>query len=54
MVPAAYVDSTIEKLVPLLEKGDILIDGGNTYYRDDVDRAKKLEPRGIHYMDVGT
>ncbi len=54
MVPAAYVDSTIEKIVPLLGKGDILIDGGNSYYRDDVDRAKKLGPAGIHYMDVGT
>src|SRR5438552_3128969 len=54
MVPAAYVDSTIEKIVPLLAKGDILIDGGNSYYRDDVDRAKKLGPAGIHYMDVGT
>ena len=54
MVPAAYVDSTIEQLVSKLEKGDILIDGGNSYYRDDVDRAKKLEPKGIHYMDVGT
>ncbi len=54
MVPAAYVDSTIDKLVPLLKKGDILIDGGNSYYRDDVDRAKKLQPAGIHYMDVGT
>jgi len=54
MVPAAYVDSTIEKLVPLLAKGDILIDGGNSYYRDDVDRAKNLQPKGIHYMDVGT
>ena len=54
MVPAAYVDSTIEKLVPLLAKGDILIDGGNSYYRDDVDRAKALQPKGIHYMDVGT
>ena len=54
MVPAAYVDSTIDKLVPLLKKGDILIDGGNSYYRDDVDRAKKLGPAGIHYMDVGT
>jgi 6-phosphogluconate dehydrogenase len=54
MVPAAYVDSTIEQLAPKLEKGDILIDGGNSYYRDDVDRAKKLGPAGIHYMDVGT
>ncbi|HEX4513667.1 MAG TPA: decarboxylating 6-phosphogluconate dehydrogenase [Polyangiaceae bacterium] len=54
MVPAAYVESTIDKLVPLLKKGDILIDGGNSYYRDDVDRAKALQPKGIHYMDVGT
>ncbi len=54
MVPAAYVDSTIEQIVPKLEKGDILIDGGNSYYRDDVDRQKKLEPKGIHYLDVGT
>jgi 6-phosphogluconate dehydrogenase len=54
MVPAAYVDSTIEQLAPKLEKGDILIDGGNSYYRDDVDRQKKLQPKGIHYVDVGT
>ncbi|HEY1957595.1 MAG TPA: decarboxylating 6-phosphogluconate dehydrogenase [Polyangiaceae bacterium] len=54
MVPAAYVDSTIEQLAPKLEKGDILIDGGNSYYRDDVDREKRLRPKGIHYVDVGT
>jgi 6-phosphogluconate dehydrogenase len=54
MVPAAFVDSTIEKLVPSLDKGDILIDGGNSYYRDDVDRGKRLQPKGIHYVDVGT
>jgi len=54
MVPAAYVDSTIAELVPKLEKGDILIDGGNSYYRDDVDRQQKLQPKGIHYLDVGT
>ncbi|HLK42767.1 MAG TPA: decarboxylating 6-phosphogluconate dehydrogenase, partial [Thermoleophilia bacterium] len=54
MVPAAFVDSTIEQLVHKIEKGDILIDGGNSYYRDDVDRMKKLAPQGIHYMDVGT
>jgi 6-phosphogluconate dehydrogenase len=54
MVPAAYVDSTIEQILPKIEKGDILIDGGNSYYRDDVDRAKKLKTAGIHYMDVGT
>ncbi len=54
MVPAAFVDSTIDKLVPLLEKGDIIIDGGNSYYRDDVDRAKRIAPHGLHYCDVGT
>ena len=54
MVPAAYVDSTIEKLVPLLSAGDILIDGGNSNYKDDIDRAAKLAPKGIHYVDVGT
>ncbi len=54
MVPAAYVDATIERLEGLLEKGDIVIDGGNSYYRDDVDRAERLRPKGIHYVDVGT
>ena len=54
MVPAAYVDATIEALEGLLEKGDIVIDGGNSYYRDDVDRAERLRPKGIHYVDVGT
>jgi 6-phosphogluconate dehydrogenase len=54
MVPAAAVDATIAKLEPLLERGDILIDGGNSYYRDDVDRAKRLGPRGLHYVDCGT
>ena len=54
MVPAAFVDSTIEKIVPFLEKGDILIDGGNSNYKDDVDRAQKLAPKGIHYVDIGT
>ena len=54
MVPAAVVDKTIAELVPLLEKGDILIDGGNSYYVDDIRRAKELTPRGIHYVDVGT
>jgi 6-phosphogluconate dehydrogenase len=54
MVPAAFVDDTIEKLVPHLEPGDIIIDGGNSYYRDDIDRAAKLVPEGIHYVDVGT
>src|SRR6187431_946704 len=54
MVPAAVVDKTIAELVPLLEQGDILIDGGNSYYVDDIRRAKDLKPRGIHYVDVGT
>ena len=54
MVPAAVVDKTIADLVPLLEKGDILIDGGNSYYIDDIRRAKELAPKGIHYVDVGT
>ncbi len=54
MVPVAFVDSTLESLVPLLEKGDIVIDGGNSRYHDDIRRAAKLEPSGIHYVDVGT
>jgi 6-phosphogluconate dehydrogenase len=54
MVPAAVVDKTIADLLPLLEKGDILIDGGNSYYVDDIRRTKELTPRGIHYVDVGT
>src|SRR5690242_7831602 len=54
MVPAAVVDETISDLVPHLERGDILIDGGNSYYIDDIRRAKELESRGIHYVDVGT
>jgi 6-phosphogluconate dehydrogenase len=54
MVPAAFVDDTIAKLVEHLEPGDIIIDGGNSYYRDDVDRAARLKPNGIHYVDVGT
>jgi 6-phosphogluconate dehydrogenase len=54
MVPAAFVEDTIQKLVKHLEPGDIIIDGGNSYYRDDVDRANALKPRGIHYVDVGT
>ena len=54
MVPAAAVDATLEKLVPLLRPGDIVIDGGNSYYRDDIDRAKRLAPSGIHYVDSGT
>src|SRR5271169_5599061 len=53
MVPAAVVDQTIADLSPLLDPGDILIDGGNSYYIDDIRRAKELAPR-IHYVDVGT
>jgi len=54
MVPAAVVDSSIRDLLPKLESGDILIDGGNSYYIDDIRRAKELQPKGIHYVDVGT
>jgi 6-phosphogluconate dehydrogenase len=54
MVPAAFTDDTIAKLAELVAKGDVLIDGGNSYYRDDISRAERLEPRGIHYLDVGT
>jgi 6-phosphogluconate dehydrogenase len=54
MVPAAVVDKSIADLLPLLEKGDIVIDGGNSYYIDDIRRAKELTPKGIHYVDVGT
>ena len=54
MIPAAYVDDTITTFVPLLGKGDILIDGGNSYYKDDVRRAKELATKGIEYVDVGT
>ena len=54
MVPAAVVDKMISDLVPLLEPGDILIDGGNSCYVDDIRRAKELAPKQIHYLDVGT
>jgi 6-phosphogluconate dehydrogenase len=54
MVPAAVVDSTISDLLPNLEAGDVLIDGGNSYYIDDIRRAKELLPKQIHYVDVGT
>jgi 6-phosphogluconate dehydrogenase len=54
MVPAAVVDSTITDLLSYLEAGDILIDGGNSYYVDDIRRAKELAPKQIHYVDVGT
>ena len=54
MVPAAVVDQTIADLLPHLEAGDILIDGGNSYYVDDIRRAKELAPKRVHYVDVGT
>jgi 6-phosphogluconate dehydrogenase len=54
MVPAAVVDQTIGELSPLLENGDTIIDGGNSYYVDDIERAKGLRSLGIHYVDVGT
>jgi 6-phosphogluconate dehydrogenase len=54
MVPAAVVNKTIADLLPHLEAGDILIDGGNSYYVDDIRRAKELAPKRIHYVDVGT
>jgi 6-phosphogluconate dehydrogenase len=54
MVPAAFVDKSIDDLVPLLEKGDTLIDGGNSNYQDDIARAKRLATKGLHYVDMGT
>ena len=54
MVPAGVVDASLGELLPHLEKDDILIDGGNSYYIDDIRRAKELAPRGLHYVDVGT
>ena len=54
MVPAAAVDDSVAQLAPLLDKGDTIIDGGNSYYIDDIRRAKQLAARGIHYVDVGT
>jgi 6-phosphogluconate dehydrogenase len=54
MLPAAIVDSTLDQLVPLLEPGDAVIDGGNSYYRDDITRAKRLVAQNIHYVDCGT
>jgi 6-phosphogluconate dehydrogenase len=54
MVPAALTGRVVDELAGLLEPGDIIIDGGNTYYRDDIDRAKGLLPQGIHYVDIGT
>jgi 6-phosphogluconate dehydrogenase len=54
MVPAASVDATLEQLTPLLAAGDVVVDGGNSYYRDDIRRSKELEPAGIRYVDCGT
>ncbi len=54
MVPAGVVDGTLDKLVPLLEAGDIVIDGGNSYYHDDIRRAAELKAKGLHYVDAGT
>jgi 6-phosphogluconate dehydrogenase len=54
MVPAAFVDSSLDELVPLFEKGDTLIDGGNSNYQDDIARAKRLATKGLHYIDMGT
>jgi 6-phosphogluconate dehydrogenase len=54
MVPAAITGNVVDQLAERMEPGDIIIDGGNSYYRDDVDRAKKLAESGIHYVDVGT
>jgi len=54
MVPAAVVDTTLKQLVPLLDEGDIVIDGGNSWYRDDMRRSAELAEQGLHYLDVGT
>ena len=54
MIPAAFVDDMLDKLVPLLDEDDTLIDGGNSWYHLDVDRGRQLTPQGIHYVDVGT
>ena len=54
MVPAGVVDPTLEQLVPLLDADDVIIDGGNSYYRDDITRSKAVKPKGLHYLDCGT
>jgi 6-phosphogluconate dehydrogenase len=53
MIPAAVVDGAIDELAPLLQEGDTIVDGGNSYYADDLARAARLAPRGLHYVDVG-
>src|SRR5438128_5860544 len=54
MVPAALTGRVVDQVAGLMEPGDIIIDGGNTYYRDDIDRAKALLPKGLRYVDIGT
>src|SRR5262245_58485736 len=54
MVPAAVVDATLKDLAGKMQKGDTIIDGGNSYYVDDIRRAKELAPKGLEYVDVGT
>jgi 6-phosphogluconate dehydrogenase len=54
MVPAGIVEPTLSSLVPLLDSGDVVIDGGNSYYRDDITRSALLKEKGLHYLDVGT
>ncbi|TAM95815.1 MAG: decarboxylating 6-phosphogluconate dehydrogenase [Rhizobiaceae bacterium] len=54
MLPAGITGANVDKLAGLMEKGDIIIDGGNSYYHDDIDRAAKLAPKGLNYVDVGT
>ena len=54
MVPAAFAEQTTDALAELMEPGDIVIDGGNSYYRDDIDRAERYAAKGVHFVDVGT
>ena len=54
MVPAGYVQETVDQLADLLAEDDVIVDGGNSFYRDDVNRAKQLAPKKIHYVDAGT
>src|SRR5215217_2229436 len=54
MVPAAIVDSIIDKLLPHMDGDDVIVDGGNSHYHDDIARAKRLQAKGIHYVDMGT
>lgn len=54
MIPTGIVDKVLEELIPLLAKDDVIVDGGNSYYHDDIRRFKELQPKGIHYIDAGT